>query len=297
MNILIIGSKGFIGSHCVRYFSRLHKVWQCDVVTDYTSNNYSVIDATNADFNTVFNEHQFDVCVNCSGAASVPDSIKNPQRDFILNTTNVFRQLDALRKFNPKCKYINLSSAAVYGNPKYLPIDEAHPLSPISPYGVHKRMAEDICKEFYDNYKLAICSLRIFSAYGPGLKKQLFWDLYKKSLESSSVNLYGTGKESRDFIHINDIVIAIDLVICKSTFQNEIINIACGEEIEIEHIVAKFYKILNDTINFKFGGVIRTGDPMNWVADITKLESMGFKKSISIDEGLKTYAQWLKENA
>lgn len=90
MNILIIGSKGFIGSHCVKYFSKNHKVWECDVVTDYVSKNYFIVDATNADYSDIFQQQQFDVCINCSGAGSVPNSIKNPQRDFILNTVNVY---------------------------------------------------------------------------------------------------------------------------------------------------------------------------------------------------------------
>ncbi|HAT66577.1 MAG TPA: dTDP-glucose 4,6-dehydratase, partial [Flavobacteriaceae bacterium] len=150
MNILIIGSKGFIGSHCVRHFAMEHDVWECDVVTDYNNDQYFLIDATNASFDEVFASQAYDVCINCSGAASVPDSIKNPQRDFMLNVTNVFKQLDAIRKHQPRCKYINLSSAAVYGNPKSLPIAENHQLQPISPYGNHKKMAEEVCKDFYD---------------------------------------------------------------------------------------------------------------------------------------------------
>lgn len=296
MKILIIGAKGFIGSHCVRYFSKEHEVWGCDVVTDYAIDNYFIVDATNADYCELFEQENFDVCINCSGAASVPDSIKNPQRDFILNTTNVFKQLDAIRKHNPNCKYINLSSAAVYGNPKYLPIDEKHPLHPISPYGQHKKLAEDICKEFYENYKIATCSLRIFSTYGAGLQKQLFWDIYRKGLLTNTINLYGTGKESRDFIYVLDLVIAINLVIQKSKFENEIINVANGEELKIEAVATQFCKMLNNDIDVNFGGATRKGDPLHWVADISKLENMGYKKTIAIDEGLKKYAKWLKES-
>ncbi|MBL4663625.1 MAG: SDR family oxidoreductase, partial [Flavobacteriaceae bacterium] len=181
MKILIIGSKGFIGSHCVSFFSKEHEVWECDVVSDYVTPKYFLIDATNANFNEVMLSESFDICINCAGAASVPDSIKNPLRDFELNVAQVFKQLDAIRQHNPTCKYINFSSAAVYGNPTYLPIDESHPLNPISPYGNHKKMAEEICTEFFENFEIQTCSLRVFSAYGPGLQKQLFWDLYKKS--------------------------------------------------------------------------------------------------------------------
>lgn len=293
MNVLIIGSKGFIGSHCVDYFSKSNQVWECDVVTDYTNPKYFLIDATNSDFEEVFQSQKFDVCINCSGAASVPDSIKNPQRDFKLNVTHVFSQLDAIRKYQPECKFINLSSAAVYGNPKQLPIRESHELNPISPYGNHKKMAEDVCRDFYTNYNIPTCSLRIFSAYGPGLQKQLFWDLFQKSKQTRTVSLYGTGKESRDFIFISDLVKAIACAVEKASFKNDIINVANGQEITIAKVAETFFS--NTDTSFTFGGETRQGDPSNWVADISKLKNLGFNPDVTLKEGIEKYWQWLKE--
>ena len=297
MNILIIGSKGFIGSHCVKYFSKKHNVWECDVVTDYVNKNYFIIDATNADYSNIFQEQQFDLCINCSGASSVPDSFKKPQRDFILNTVNVHKQLDAIRQYNAKCKFINLSSAAVYGNPQNLPINEFQSTNPISPYGVHKKMAEDVCKLFYEQFKVKCCSLRIFSAYGEGLKKQLFWDLYLKGKTNSNVVLHGTGNESRDFIHISDILLAIDCVINKGDFKSEVINVANGAEVSIKTVAILFYKIYNSSIsNISFGGVERKGDPINWSADISKLKGLNYSQKVNIKEGLERYIKWIREN-
>lgn len=296
MKILIIGAKGFIGSHCVNYFSDENEVWQCDVVTDYVSDNYIAVDATNADYNEIFQANNFDVCINCSGAASVPDSINNPQRDFMLNTVNVFRQLDAIKKYNSNCKYINLSSAAVYGNPEYLPINENHKLNPISPYGYHKRTAEDICEEFFNVHQIATCSLRVFSVYGPGLQKQLFWDLYKKSVNVSKVSLFGTGNESRDFIYISDLVQAIEKVILHGLFKNDIINIANGKEQYIKDVVTTFYSAYKPEVIVGFRGEVRKGDPINWKADIKKLNELGYKQNVTIELGLKKYAEWIKEN-
>lgn len=297
MNILIIGSKGFIGSHCVNYFSKNHDVWECDVVADYVSKNYSIVDATNTDYSDIFQQQQFDICINCSGASSVQDSVKKPQRDFILNTVNVHKQLDAIRKFNPNCKYLNLSSAAVYGNPMKLPISESHNTNPISPYGMHKKMAEEVCELFHDQFKIKCCSLRIFSAYGEGLKKQLFWDLYQKGKANSKIVLYGTGNESRDFIHISDILSAIDCVITNGYFENEVINIANGTEVSIKTVANLFFEIYNKSkISVNFGGEERIGDPLNWCADISSLKSLDYAQKISMREGLERYIKWLKEN-
>lgn len=297
MEILIIGSKGFIGSHCVTYFSTQHKVHECDVVVDYNNPQYTQVDATNADYVDLFQDQQFDVCINCSGAASVPDSIKHPKRDFMLNTVNVFKQLDAIRIHNPACKYINLSSAAVYGNPEFLPVSETHPLKPISPYGVHKKMAEEICESFYKNFGIGTCSLRIFSAYGEGLKKQLFWDLHKKVKSTNVVSLYGSGTESRDFIHISDLVRVIELVINNSAFQSDCINVANGRELAIKEVAEIFYNVYEPSVLMSFEGQTRLGDPTNWVADISKIRDYGYTNEIDIKTGLKRYAKWLLENA
>lgn len=295
MKILIIGAKGFIGSHCVEYFSRKHEVWQCDVVVDYNTPNYLLLDATNANYEEIFATTNFDVCINCSGAASVPDSIKHPQRDFNLNTFTVFKQLDAIRTQSPQCKYVHISSAAVYGNPISVPIKENQPLLPISPYGRHKKMGEDVVEEFYTQFGLKTCSIRVFSAYGVGLKKQLFWDLYQKQKATNNVALFGTGKESRDFIYITDLVQAIEYVVKKADFKGEAINIANGEELTIQKVTTCFYKLLNNNVNVSFDGEERKGDPINWVADISKLQQLGYKQKTSIEEGLLNYVKWLKE--
>lgn len=295
MKILIIGAKGFIGTHCVEYFSRKHEVWQCDIVVDYTTPNYLLLDATNANYEEIFSTTHFDVCINCSGAASVPDSIKHPQRDFNLNTFTVFKQLDSIRTQAPLCKYVHISSAAVYGNPIGLPIKENHALTPISPYGRHKKMGEDVVEEFYTQFGLKTCSIRVFSAYGLGLKKQLFWDLYQKQKTTNKVALFGTGKESRDFIYITDLVQAIGCVVQKADFKGEAINIANGEELTIEKVSTCFYKLLNNNVNVSFDGEERKGDPINWVADNSKLQQLGYKQKTSIEEGLLNYVKWLKE--
>ena len=294
MKLLIVGSKGFIGSHAEDHFKKKgHEIWGCDVIIDYTSEKYILIDATNADFCTLFQEHYFDVCINCSGAASVPDSLNYPLRDYYLNTVNVYKLLDSIRQYQPKCKFINLSSAAVYGNPSILPVIEKSDLHPLSPYGWHKLYAEQICSEFNRFYDIQVCSLRIFSAYGDGLKKQLFWDLYKKAQMETTFQLYGSGDESRDFIHVSDIVRAIDLIITNDEFNGNFINVANGVEIFIKDVVKIFYSLFDKKIPYSFSEQERKGDPNNWVADISQLRNMGYEPKIKLLDGLTKYYKWI----
>jgi UDP-glucose 4-epimerase len=294
MKILIIGSKGFIGFHAMEYFKKQgFTVIGCDVVTDYTSKDYYQIDATNSDYHTLFEKHEFDACINCSGAASVPLSLEFPMKDFNLNTVNVFKILEAIRTYQPKCKFVNLSSAAVYGNPTQLPIAENVALQPLSPYGIHKFQAEQIGKEFHDFYAIPTSSLRIFSAYGNGLKKQLFWDMHQKFLNADAIELFGTGKESRDFIHVDDIVRAIHLVLEKSTFSGEAINIANGEEFTIEFVSELFRRNFKVQKSISFNNHVKQGDPLNWRADISKLKSIGYQQTVSLEEGIQRYIHWI----
>ena len=291
MKIILIGSKGFIGHNLLNYLSgNGHEVWGADVVTDYVDlDRYFLIDASNSDYSSVFKYNKYEVCINCSGAASVPDSLLNPLRDYYLNTVNVYKILEAIKNFQPDCRFINLSSAAVYGNPQHLPVKEFARPNPLSPYGIHKLQSEQICKEFNDYYKIQTCSLRIFSVYGPGLQKQLFWDLYKKAKAGRPFTLYGTGNESRDFIYISDLVKAIELVTEFSSFKAEVINIANGQEIIIKDAVTIFYSFFKSEIAYSFSGNIREGDPANWLADIKKLTSFGYKPLIDIKTGLGKY--------
>ncbi len=295
MKVLIVGAKGFIGSHCVKYFAAKYEVWSCDIVVDYDQPNYILLDPVNDNFEAVFSSQKFDLCINCSGAASVPDSYQYPHRDFTLNTYNVFKQLDAIRQYNPGCKFINLSSAAVYGNPVSLPVQEDQTLNPISPYGLHKKMAEAICYEFNKFFALKTCSLRIFSAYGPGLKKQLFWDLYRKGTRSAEIELFGTGKETRDFIYISDLVRAIEIISLNGAFGGETLNVGNGIETTIEEAVATFYSAFPKEVAYKFIGENRKGDPINWVADIQTLKRFGYQQAVNLETGLQNYYEWIKE--
>lgn len=296
MKILIIGSRGFIGSHCFDYFSKDNEVIGCDVIIDYNTPNYIFIESVDSDFQEIFYNNKFDVCINCSGAASVPFSLNNPYHDFQLNTINVYKILECIRKFSPECRFINLSSAAVYGNPISLPIEESTTLNPISPYGMHKLMAEQICQEFNRFWGIRTCCLRIFSAYGPRLKKQLLWDIYQKIKKNDELVLYGTGNETRDFIYISDIIRIIDMVIQKAEFRGEALNIANGKQIKIKDIADIMVRTIGLKKEIIFNQQTGPGDPIYWEADIEKIKNIGYKSTVDIESGIKNYILWVKEN-
>lgn len=294
MKILIIGSLGFIGKHCVEHFGTNWEVHQAGIRANKDV-NYVCLEKENTNFEQLFIKHKYDVCINASGSANVGFSFQNPFIDFNLNVANVSKILDAIYKYNPECKFINFSSAAVYGNPKYLPIDEKHSTNPISPYGLHKFQSEKLLYEYSKFFGLKTLSLRVFSAYGEGLKKQLFWDLYKKSTQTTQIKLFGTGKETRDFIYIKDLIYAVELIINKAIFDGNTINIANGTESSIQKVSSTFFEIFKPRVQLNFTGKNKKGDPINWKADISKLKALGYIQRFTLKEGLKHYIKWLKE--
>jgi dTDP-glucose 4,6-dehydratase/UDP-glucose 4-epimerase len=296
MNILVIGSNGFIGSHCVNHLSQNgFRIYQADVFSNNDINsNFFLIDKVNPEFNNIFKTINFEICINATGSASVPNSFENPNTDFTLNTLNVLKILDAIRLYAPNCFFINFSSAAIYGNPQNLPIKEFYPASPLSPYGWHKYYAEQICEEYFNYFKIKSCNLRIFSAYGPNLRKQFFWDLYCKIKSFNNIELFGSGEETRDFIFIDDLTRCIELIILNRFDIPRYINIASGIETKIIDAAKVFVKLFGTNKAVLFNGNTRSGEPLNWRADITVLEKIGFVPQFDIEKGLEKYIKWLR---
>jgi dTDP-glucose 4,6-dehydratase/UDP-glucose 4-epimerase len=239
-------------------------------------------------------ERSFDAVINAAGSANVPFSMTHPVLDFESNCLDTLQVLDGIRQHQHNCKYLHISSAAVYGNPARLPVAEEDRAMPLSPYGWHKLMGELLCKEYTTIYGLHTAIVRPFSVYGPGLKKQMFWDLYQKIKAGGPVQLIGTGKESRDYIYIDDVVLAFEMILQKSGMKGEIYNIASGEEVHIEKVVKIYFDALSAGNGYSFNGIVRKGDPLNWQADVNKLNQLGFSCKTNLTDGLQLVSRWIK---
>ena len=294
MKILIIGSKGFIGYYLMSELSKDNECFGADILNDISDKNYYCLDKSNPNYFDLFSNNEFDVCINASGSANVGYSIKEPLVDCELNFLNVEKMLNAIYQTQKNCTYILLSSAAVYGNPQKIPIDEVSEVTPVSPYGFHKSYAENACKMYSKIYGLKTFVLRLFSVYGIGQQKLLLWDLVNKFIKNDVVQLFGTGKESRDFINVLDVVNSIKVLINQNNLESCIFNVANGEQIQIQTVAELVKKSLMIEKDIVFTGEVRAGDPLNWEADITKLKNLGYTKKISIDQGIDEYVNWAK---
>lgn len=303
--LLITGVNGFIGRNAAHYFAAEYEVHGMDIAARYCEKNDTVnyyhcnMSENPAELSMIVTNVQPDVILHCAGSANVGASVVNPMADLDGNLHSLYQLLIALKGIEKKPKIIFMSSAAVYGNPKQLPIRETDEPAPISPYGLHKLMAERLCHYYNQVHGYRICSLRIFSVYGSangnGLRKQIFWDIYQKYQSTGEIKLFGTGSETRDFIHVNDILQAMECVIAYDG-PEEVFNVANGEEETIRHIAQIYAKELGESTDIvSFSGEKKEGDPLNWRADISLLKKIGYKKTVDFEEGVRGYVHWVRE--
>jgi dTDP-glucose 4,6-dehydratase/UDP-glucose 4-epimerase len=295
MKIILIGYKGFIGSNLHAFFNEKGLDVTVYSSTEIKEDRNDKLNSL-VDFSSLLSQFEKSVVINCSGNGNVPTSIINPYFDFNANVSFAQFLLETIRKANSNCTYIHLSSAAVYGNPRVLPIKEDSDLHPISPYGYHKVLSENLCKQYAELYGIQSIVLRPFSVYGPGLRKQLIWDVHEKfylSNKKDPIEFFGTGNETRDFIYIEDLCQSIELLLKQlSSLSNfEVFNIANEEEVKIKTIIELIASKFEDK-QFDFSGISREGDPNNWKGDNSKLKHLGYARKFSFEQGLAAFTNW-----
>lgn len=299
--ILITGAAGFIGTSATHFYNNKGfdiigvSSASMEFVKDIPFKKYFSIILPHPKLGELLKMYNPDILIHSVGSAIVGDSIKDSTKDFYSKVVVTREVLESVRINSPDTKVVFLSSAAVYGNPISIPVKEIDKLAPISPYGYTKLQCESLCEQFSKLYHLKIAVLRIFSVYGPGLSKQLFWDIFQKSLTGKTIKLFGTGKESRDFIFIDDLMDVILTVVNNSDSEFCIFNVASGQEVTIQKAANVFTKVINKGHNIEFNNMIKDGDPINWRADISRLKKIGFEPGNFLEQGLIKYYKWLQE--
>lgn len=296
--LLITGVAGFIGRCAARYFSQTGwEVFGIDVAGAENApvpslEGYASLRLPSHQLPELIKTWQPEVLVHCAGRASVEMSMKQPEEDFHGNTVVTFEVLEALRRNAPNCRFINLSSAAVYGNPASLPISETQAPAPISPYGFHKWQTDILCQEYAMAFGLHTSSLRIFSAYGPGLRRQVMWDICNKAITLGRLPLRGSGEESRDFIHALDIARALETLAKAPSSPGHTYNLGAGREVTIRELAKLILTKLSLDLVPEFDGQLDYGIPHNWCADISRLQALGYFPSITLEQGVTQFASW-----
>ena len=285
MKALVTGGAGLVGSNLARRLLKGgHSVRILDHLSSGKERNIPVgarlIKGDILDKNSVKGAVEgIDVIFHLAAIASVPRSIEDPEKTFKVNVEGTKNILNAK---NDEQRFVYTSSAAVYGNPRKLPISEGHALSPISPYGESKVKAEEICKE-YEN----IVIVRPFNIYGPG-QDSLYDSAIPKFIALASNNqpliVTGDGNNTRDYVHVYDVCNALIMLAEKEV--QDIYNIGTGKatkDIELAQLVKR---INGEELEIKFIEA-RLGDIKHSYANILKIKSLGWTPVISLEQGLK----------
>lgn len=234
---------------------------------------------------------KFDVIVHCGGSGSVGTSLDNPMLDFQRTVDSTLAVLEYIRLYNKEAYLIYPSSPAVQGVHGDCPIKESDPCHPVSPYGVHKKIAEDLCFSYRDYFDIEITVVRFFSIYGPELKKQLLWDACLKLSANESAEFWGDGTETRDFIHVNDAASFLFLLAENSPYYS-VVNCGSGEKTTVRGLVDLLKNKLLSNSEIIFNGKGRDGDPKYYWADVSIAKELGWMPNVSLDYGLQCYADW-----
>lgn len=288
MKILVTGSTGQVGSylmdigqeqgHQMRGLDiRPHHRWT-EIVADVRD-----VEACSAAFKGV------DAVIHCAAQIDVQASIKDPAADASTNVLGTINLLQACADSGVS-RFVNVSSAAVYGNPESVPINEDHPLRPLSPYGASKAAAEVYARMFRELHSLEVVTARPFNIYSPRQDPtNPYSGVISKFVEATQRGeppvIYGDGSQTRDFVHACDVASALLSFATGAAPRFEIMNLGTGHGVTIRTLAESMAKSAAASPTPAYRPA-REGDILHSVADVARAASVGWQALVSLSSGL-----------
>ncbi len=305
--ILITGGAGFVGSHIAGVLADGNDITLLDnFLSGFRENVSSLIKRPNVKLvegdvrDRALVEKLMkgtDIVFHEAAQINPAKAVEEPDFDFDVNAVGTFRMLDAARKADVE-KFM-FASTNVYANPKYLPIDEQHPMQLLSPYAAAKLCGEAYCMNFFEAYGLNTVRLRYTNIYGEGQRSEksesgVIPIFIKAILGNRNPVIFGTENKTRDFVHVSDVVAANLLAAeCKAA-SGDVFNIGSGVECGIEQLAKMLIGISGKNLDI-VRGPPRAADFSRCQADISKAgKIMGYAPKVGLGDGLKrTYDWWV----
>lgn len=302
LRTLVTGGTGFIGSHLVDRLMK--KGYEVVVLDDFSTGKVENIThhLGNQRFHLVKGDvrdledvrkaaRDVDVVFHLAAIVNVPLSIEDSLLVNDVNVRGTLNLLEASLNENTE-RFVYVSSCAVYGEARYLPINEEHPIMPLSPYGISKITAEHHCRIFHQIHGLEATCLRLFNVYGPrqseGPYSGVITRFINRLRHGKPPIIYGDGNQTRDFVHVKDVVEANMYVLQSSRCAGEAINIGTGKPSTISNLANSLIELSGKSDVKLVHKTPRKGDIRNSYADIRKAEKMlGYKPKITLREGLR----------
>ena len=300
--VWITGAQGFIGRHLSKHLGQLgvrvygigHGACPYEVAIRQGLQYWLNGDLEPSNFQLLLAHSGVpDAIFHLAGGSSVGISFQTPAEDFRRSVVSTSSLLEWVRVNAPECKIVVSSSAAVYGNSESKTLEERSPLCPFSPYGFHKRATEIICESYAKSFGMKFAIVRLFSVFGPGLRKQLLWDASCRLLPRPELlSMHGTGKEVRDWLHVVDAVKILVEAANRATNVPTIVNGGTGLGTNVHDVLLLLCQSMGLAPEIEFSGQKRDGDPNSLVADVTELKKWNIRLEGNLAQGLAEYAHW-----
>jgi UDP-glucose 4-epimerase len=299
VQLLVTGGGGFIGSHLVeRLVQDGHRVRVIDNFTTGHRRNLAPvlddIDLVEGDLQSYERAHAAvrgcEIVLHQAAMPSVPRSVQDPLTSNASNVIGTLNILLAARDAGVR-RVVFASSSSVYGATPGLPKEEGLPAVPISPYAVAKLAGEGYCRSFTEVYGLETVALRYFNVFGPRQDPQSQYaavipNFIVAALRRSAPTIYGDGEQSRDFTYVDNVVDANVLAMSAPEVGGRTYNIACGDRITLNDLVATIGRVLGRTIEPRHAPP-RAGDVRHSMADISRARAeLGYNVTVGLADGL-----------
>ena len=293
MNILVTGGAGFIGSHVVDELLKNHSVVVIDDLSTGSKKSlnpqaiFYQADICSSDLQKIFKKHKFDAIIHLAAQINARLSISDPLHDAKTNMEGTLNLLELAKTYKIP-RFVFASSIAIYGTPIYMPCDENHPSNPLSPYGISKYGAEKYVQLYSRAHGIQYTILRYANVYGPRQNAKgeagvisIFID---NALQSKPLKIFGDGKQTRDFVFVEDVAKATILGL---SCRNITANIASDSVISITDLAKRIQRLSSKPIQIIYGDAMPVYIKHIQV-DTTKAKKMlGWKASVPLDKGLE----------
>jgi len=316
MQILVTGGAGFIGGHLAeRFVGTDHDVVVLDNLNEFydtglkernveagrkavtRGGTYEFVEGDVRDADLVADlVADADYVFHQAARAGVRSSVANPRLYDAVNVDGTLNVLDAARDHGAE-RIVVASSSSVYGKPRYLPYDEDHPTTPVSPYGASKLAAERYACAYAEVYDLPVVALRYFTVYGPRMRPNMaISNFVSRCVNGNPPVVYGDGTQTRDFTYIDDVVDANRTLLETDAADGEVLNIGSTDNIEIRTLAAEVRDQLAPDLELEFAER-HDADADHTHADTSKAHDLlGYEPTHTIREGVGKFVEWYQEN-
>lgn len=275
MIVAVAGSDGFVGTKvCEQLEAKGHEVIRIDITRGFDLCDNTIIDKIDP----------IDCFIHLANLVYVPGSYAEPEKYYRINYITTLNALEICRKYNARLIY---ASSYIYGPPQYLPVDESHPICPFNPYAQTKVICEKLCEGYHRDFDVKISILRPFNIYGVGQKgKLLIPEILGQLKEGKETIELKASSPRRDYINVIDVAGAF--VACtEDTNDFNVYNVCSGESVSVRELTDVIAKHLQKKVQFNFSEVARPNEVDESRGCCAKLESIGWKHTITLDEGIK----------